>query len=52
MRRGMHDLKVWPAVEADEQTPGKSSSGEDQMSLLAKVRIATSLQYMLNITGP
>lgn len=40
-RRGMHDLKVWPGVEADGQksttTPGKSTSGEDQMSRLAKL---------------
>ena len=40
-RRGMHDLKVWPGVEADGQkltsTPGKSTTGEDQMSRLAKV---------------
>ena len=40
-RRGMHDLKVWPGVEADGQkstsTPGKSTPGEDQMSRLAKV---------------
>ena len=39
----MHDLKVWPGVEADGQksttTPGKSTSGEDQMSRLAKVPI-------------
>ena len=39
----MHDLKVWPGVEADGQetttTPGKSTSGEDQMSRLAKVHI-------------
>ena len=39
----MHDLKVWPEVEADGQknttTPGKSTSGEDQMSRLAKVTI-------------
>ena len=37
----MHDLKVWPGVEADGQrptsTPGKSTTGEDQMSRLAKV---------------
>lgn len=40
-RRGMHDLKVWPGVEADggkpTSTPGKSTTGEDQMSRLAKV---------------
>ncbi|CAH3041450.1 unnamed protein product [Porites lobata] len=40
-RRGMHDLKVWPGVEADGQdstsTPGKSTAGEDQMSRLAKL---------------
>lgn len=39
----MHDLKVWPGVEADGQknttSPGKSTSGEDQMSRLAKVQI-------------
>ena len=37
----MHDLKVWPGVEADGKTPtstpGKSTTGEDQMSRLAKV---------------
>ncbi|XP_022781859.1 phosphatidylinositol 3-kinase catalytic subunit type 3-like [Stylophora pistillata] len=40
-RRGMHDLKVWPGIEADGQkptsTPGKSTTGEDQMSRLAKL---------------
>ena len=40
-RRGMHDLKVWPGVEGDggkpTSTPGKSTTGEDQMSRLAKV---------------
>ncbi|KAM6475079.1 phosphatidylinositol 3-kinase catalytic subunit type 3 isoform 1-T1 [Liasis olivaceus] len=41
-RQGMHDLKVWPNVEADgsepTKTPGKTSStfSEDQMSRLAK----------------
>ncbi|XP_062984369.1 phosphatidylinositol 3-kinase catalytic subunit type 3 isoform X3 [Elgaria multicarinata webbii] len=41
-RQGMHDLKVWPNVEADgsepTRTPGRTSStlSEDQMSRLAK----------------
>uniref|UniRef100_A0A8C5LV57 Phosphatidylinositol 3-kinase catalytic subunit type 3 n=1 Tax=Leptobrachium leishanense TaxID=445787 RepID=A0A8C5LV57_9ANUR len=41
-RQGMHDLKVWPNVEADGSepttTPGRTSSSasEDQMSRLAK----------------
>uniref|UniRef100_A0A670YM17 Phosphatidylinositol 3-kinase catalytic subunit type 3 n=1 Tax=Pseudonaja textilis TaxID=8673 RepID=A0A670YM17_PSETE len=41
-RQGMHDLKVWPNVEADgsepTKTPGKTSStfSEDKMSRLAK----------------
>ena len=52
-RRGMHDLKVWPGVEADGQktttTPGKSTSGEDQMSRLAKVhgKIITSWRQLV-----
>ena len=37
----MHDLHVWPDVEADgghpSQTPGKTSDPEDKMSSLAKV---------------
>lgn len=43
-RQGMHDLKVWPNVEADgsepTKTPGRTSStlSEDQMSRLAKVK--------------
>lgn len=41
LRRGMHDLRVWPDIEADgsreTQTPGKSSSAEDKMGSLAKV---------------
>ena len=39
----MHDLKVWPNVEADPSsqstTPGKTKDSNDQMSRLAKVRI-------------
>ncbi|XP_061469404.1 phosphatidylinositol 3-kinase catalytic subunit type 3 isoform X3 [Rhineura floridana] len=41
-RQGMHDLKVWPNMEADgsepTKTPGRTSStlSEDQMSRLAK----------------
>jgi hypothetical protein len=42
-RQGMHDLKVWPDVEADpgnqSTTPGKSRDSGDQMSRLAKVLI-------------
>lgn len=41
----MHDLKVWPDVEADIQgdqhtgskTPGKTKDRDDQMTRLAKV---------------
>ena len=44
----MHDLKVWPGVEADGQhctsTPGKSTAGEDQMSRLAKVHVCSFTQ--------
>ncbi|XP_053405628.1 phosphatidylinositol 3-kinase catalytic subunit type 3-like [Mercenaria mercenaria] len=40
-RQGMHDLKVWPDVEADpgsqSTTPGKSRDSGDQMSRLAKL---------------
>lgn len=40
-RQGMHDLKVWPNVEADPSvmstTPGKTKDSNDQMSRLAKV---------------
>jgi hypothetical protein len=42
LRHGMHDLKVWSGVEADGHmpttTPGKTTSSEDQMNRLAKVR--------------
>jgi len=41
LRHGMHDLRVWPGVEADGRspttTPGKTVSSEDQMNRLAKV---------------
>lgn len=37
----MHDLKVWPGVEADSHwpstTPGKNKNSSDLMSRLAKV---------------
>lgn len=37
----MHDLHVWPDVEADgshpSKTPGKTTDPEDKMSCLAKV---------------
>ncbi|XP_070542785.1 phosphatidylinositol 3-kinase catalytic subunit type 3-like [Ptychodera flava] len=41
-RQGMHDLRVWPDIEADGSlnttTPGKSSGrNDDQMSRLAKL---------------
>lgn len=41
LRQGMHDLKVWPNIEADGSrpttTPGKTSGKEDEMGRLAKV---------------
>ncbi|XP_032217979.2 phosphatidylinositol 3-kinase catalytic subunit type 3 [Nematostella vectensis] len=41
LRHGMHDLKVWPGVEADGKmptsTPGKTTATEDQMNRLAKL---------------
>ena len=41
LRHGMHDLKVWPDVEADgkenSSTPGETTLGKDKMSHLAKV---------------
>ena len=40
-RQGMHDLRVWPNVEADGHYPtstlGKSSGKENEMSRLAKL---------------
>ena len=37
----MHDLKVWPGVEADgsqsTNTPGKTSDSRDQMNRLGKL---------------
>ncbi|XP_052794304.1 phosphatidylinositol 3-kinase catalytic subunit type 3-like isoform X2 [Mya arenaria] len=40
-RQGMHDLKVWPDVEADPRpqttTPGKPRDSHDQMSRLSKL---------------
>ena len=42
LRHGMHDLKVWPEIEADgkepSSTPGETTTGEDKMSRLAKVQ--------------
>ncbi|XP_028406868.1 phosphatidylinositol 3-kinase catalytic subunit type 3-like [Dendronephthya gigantea] len=41
LRRGMHDLHVWPEIEADgshpSKTPGKTSDPDDKMSSLAKL---------------
>ncbi|XP_064619117.1 phosphatidylinositol 3-kinase catalytic subunit type 3-like [Lineus longissimus] len=40
-RQGMHDLRVWPNVEADPSqpstTPGKADRDKDQMANLAKL---------------
>lgn len=42
LRQGMHDLKVWPNVEADggvvSSTPGKDDSDKEQMSRLMKLK--------------
>ena len=42
LRKGMHDLKVWPESEPDvglpSRTPGKSKDANDKMTELAKVK--------------
>ncbi|MGH0133768.1 UNVERIFIED_CONTAM: hypothetical protein FKN15_003839 [Acipenser sinensis] len=54
-RQGMHDLKVWPAVEGDgsepTQTPGRTSSSlsEDQMGRLAKLTKAHRQGHMVKV---
>nr|CAA87094.1 phosphatidylinositol 3-kinase [Homo sapiens] len=54
-RQGMHDLKVWPNVEADgsepTNTPGRTSStlSEDQMSRLAKLTKAHRQGHMVKV---
>ncbi|EHA99126.1 Phosphatidylinositol 3-kinase catalytic subunit type 3 [Heterocephalus glaber] len=54
-RQGMHDLKVWPNVEADgsepTKTPGRTSSTvcEDQMSRLAKLTKAHRQGHMVKV---
>uniref|UniRef100_A0A8C5JSU3 Phosphatidylinositol 3-kinase catalytic subunit type 3 n=1 Tax=Jaculus jaculus TaxID=51337 RepID=A0A8C5JSU3_JACJA len=54
-RQGMHDLKVWPHVEADgsepTRTPGRTSStlSEDQMSRLAKLTKAHRQGHMVKV---
>ncbi|GCB67097.1 hypothetical protein scyTo_0005076 [Scyliorhinus torazame] len=54
-RQGMHDLKVWPNVEADgaepTQTAGRTSSNvsEDQMSRLAKLTKAHRQGHMVKV---
>ncbi|KAM3938265.1 phosphatidylinositol 3-kinase catalytic subunit type 3 isoform 2-T2 [Leptodactylus fuscus] len=54
-RQGMHDLKVWPNVEADGSdpttTPGKTMSPmtEDQMSRLAKLTKAHREGHMVKV---
>ncbi|XP_068108187.1 phosphatidylinositol 3-kinase catalytic subunit type 3 isoform X3 [Hyperolius riggenbachi] len=50
-RQGMHDLKVWPNVEADgsepTKTPGRTSSlSEDKMSRLAKGPDKEQLEHL------
>ncbi|XP_067888737.1 phosphatidylinositol 3-kinase catalytic subunit type 3 isoform X2 [Heterodontus francisci] len=54
-RQGMHDLKVWPNVEADgaepTKTAGRTSSNvsEDQMSRLAKLTKAHRQGHMVKV---
>uniref|UniRef100_A0A670YLH4 Phosphatidylinositol 3-kinase catalytic subunit type 3 n=1 Tax=Pseudonaja textilis TaxID=8673 RepID=A0A670YLH4_PSETE len=54
-RQGMHDLKVWPNVEADgsepTKTPGKTSStfSEDKMSRLAKLTKSHRQGHMVKV---
>ncbi|RMC00722.1 hypothetical protein DUI87_22749 [Hirundo rustica rustica] len=54
-RQGMHDLKVWPNVEADgsepTKTPGRTSStvSEDQMSRLAKLTKSHRQGHMVKV---
>ncbi|OCT98906.1 hypothetical protein XELAEV_18011138mg [Xenopus laevis] len=54
-RQGMHDLKVWPNIEADGSepttTPGRTSSSvsEDQMSRLAKLTKAHRQGHMVKV---
>ncbi|NXS51149.1 PK3C3 kinase, partial [Brachypteracias leptosomus] len=54
-RQGMHDLKVWPNVEADgsepTRTPGRTSStvSEDQMSRLAKLTKSHRQGHMVKV---
>ena len=44
----MHDLRVWPKIEADGEqmpttTPGKSAGHEDHMGRLGKVQLQFNL---------
>ncbi|KAK3098684.1 hypothetical protein FSP39_021968 [Pinctada imbricata] len=52
-RQGMHDLKVWPKVEADpsttSQTPGKTKDSNDLMSKLAKLSKKHRDGHMLRV---
>ncbi|XP_078252184.1 phosphatidylinositol 3-kinase catalytic subunit type 3 [Rhinoraja longicauda] len=54
-RQGMHDLKVWPNVEADGSEPTKtagrttSNVSEDQMSRLAKLTKAHRQGHMVKV---
>ncbi|XP_043930366.1 phosphatidylinositol 3-kinase catalytic subunit type 3 [Protopterus annectens] len=54
-RQGMHDLKVWPNIEADglesTKTPGRTSSTicEDKMSRLAKLTKAHRQGHMVKV---
>ncbi|XP_013404834.1 phosphatidylinositol 3-kinase catalytic subunit type 3 [Lingula anatina] len=52
-RQGMHDLKVWPDLEADghvgSTTPGKIDGSKDEMSRLAKLSIKHKDGHMLKV---
>ncbi|KAJ8304892.1 hypothetical protein KUTeg_018475 [Tegillarca granosa] len=56
-RQGMHDLKVWPDVEAEiegdqhtmSKTPGKTKDKDDQMTRLAKLSKKHRDGHMLKV---
>ncbi len=52
-RQGMHDLKVWPNVEADGSpnttTPGKTSDSRDQMNRLGKLTKKHRKGHMIKV---
>ncbi|KAK7481349.1 hypothetical protein BaRGS_00027429, partial [Batillaria attramentaria] len=53
LRRGMHDLKVWPRTEADchwpSTTPGKNKESDDRMSRLSKLTKKHRDGHMLKV---